>query len=78
MASERTGQTIDIDKIDYDDPAVYASLGTGKTDGVFQLESSGMKGFMKELKPKSMEDVIAWNFPVPSGTHGLHSPVHQG
>ena len=35
------------------------SLGTGKTDGVFQLESSGMKGFMKELKPKSMEDVIA-------------------
>ena len=59
MASERTGQTIDIDKINYDDPAVYASLGTGRTDGVFQLESSGMKGFMKELKPKSMEDVIA-------------------
>lgn len=59
MASKRTGKTIDIDKIDYDDSAVYASLGTGKTDGVFQLESSGMKGFMKELKPKNMEDVIA-------------------
>ena len=59
MASERTGETIDIDEINYDDPAVYASLGTGKTDGVFQLESSGMKGFMKELKPKNMEDVIA-------------------
>lgn len=35
------------------------SLGTGRTDGVFQLESGGMKGFMKELKPHSLEDVIA-------------------
>ena len=59
MASERTGKTIDMDKISYEDAAVYASIGTGKTDGVFQLESSGMKNFMKELKPRSLEDVIA-------------------
>ncbi len=59
MASERTGQTIDVDKIDYDDSAVYASIGTGRTDGVFQLESSGMKNFMKELQPRNLEDVIA-------------------
>ena len=49
----------DIDKIDYNDPAVYEMLSTGKTEGVFQLESSGMKSFMKELKPHSMEDIIA-------------------
>src|SRR5699024_4084605 len=59
MASERAGKTIDMDKIDYDDAAVYASIGTGKTEGVFQLESSGMKNFMKELQPKNLEDVIA-------------------
>ncbi|MDO4476078.1 MAG: DNA polymerase III subunit alpha [Lachnospiraceae bacterium] len=52
-------EVIDMDAIDYDDKAVYASLGTGKTDGVFQLESAGMKSFMKELRPASMEDVIA-------------------
>ncbi len=54
-----TGIFIDVDKIDYDDKKVLASLGTGKTDGVFQLESQGMKNFMKELKPQSLEDVIA-------------------
>lgn len=43
----------------YDDPAVLASLGTGQTDGVFQLESAGMKRFMKELQPSSLEDIIA-------------------
>ena len=46
-------------KIDYNDQKVLDSLGTGRTDGVFQLESGGMKGFMKELKPHSLEDVIA-------------------
>jgi DNA polymerase-3 subunit alpha len=50
---------IDIDKIDYNDPAVLSSIGSGKCDGVFQLESGGMQSFMKELKPQSLEDVIA-------------------
>ena len=54
-----TGVHIDIDAIDYDDKKVLMSLGTGKTDGVFQLESQGMKNFMKELKPQNLEDVIA-------------------
>ncbi len=49
----------DIDKVDFDDKPVLDSLGTGKTDGVFQLESAGMKNFMKELKPQSLEDIIA-------------------
>ena len=60
MNVKRTrGITLDMDNIDYDDKQVLASIGTGKTDGIFQLESGGMKNFMKELKPKSLEDVIA-------------------
>ena len=59
MAETSGGVKIDIDHIDYDDKAVLDSLGTGKTDGVFQLESTGMKNFMKELKPQSLEDIIA-------------------
>lgn len=50
---------IDIDKIDYNDAKVLDYIGTGKTDGIFQLESAGMKSFMKELKPHSLEDIIA-------------------
>ncbi len=45
--------------IDYDDKNVFDMIGSGKTEGVFQLESAGMRQFMKELKPKNMEDVIA-------------------
>ncbi len=54
-----TGRSIDIDHLDYEDKAVFDSLATGRTDGVFQLESGGMKNFMKELKPQNLEDVIA-------------------
>ncbi len=50
---------IDIDNIDYNDPAVLASIGIGRCSGVFQLESAGMQSFMKELKPQSLEDIIA-------------------
>ena len=59
MIEKDTGIHIDVDHIDYDDKKVLESLGTGKTDGVFQLESTGMKNFMKELRPQSLEDVIA-------------------
>ena len=54
-----TGREIEIDKIDFDDKKVLNSLGSGHSEGVFQLESAGMKNFMKELKPQSLEDVIA-------------------
>ena len=59
LASESEGKKIDINKIDYDDKKVLESIGTGKTDGIFQLESGGMKSFMKELKPRNLEDIIA-------------------
>ena len=51
--------SLDIDNIDFNDKAVLDSIGTGRTDGVFQLESGGMKNFMKELKPRNLEDIIA-------------------
>lgn len=54
-----TGKELDVDKIDYNDKEVLAAIGTGRTDGVFQLESAGMKNFMKELKPQNLEDIIA-------------------
>lgn len=50
---------LDMHSIDYDDKKVLASIGTGNTEGIFQLESGGMKGFMKELKPQNLEDIIA-------------------
>ena len=53
------GIVLDMDHIDYEDQKVYAMLGAGKTEGVFQLESGGMTNFMKELKPGSLEDIIA-------------------
>ena len=59
LASESAGERIDINQIDYDDKRVLESIGTGKTDGIFQLESGGMKSFMKELKPQNLEDIIA-------------------
>ncbi len=59
MIEQSTGVLLDMQKIDYNDKKVLDSLGTGRTDGVFQLESAGMKNFMKELKPQSLEDVIA-------------------
>lgn len=59
MIKENQGIDIDLDKIDFEDKEVYKMLGEGKTAGVFQLESAGMTSFMKELKPDSLEDIIA-------------------
>ena len=59
LAEKDYGIKLDMDHIDYDDKKVLESIGTGRTEGVFQLESGGMKGFMKELKPENLEDIIA-------------------
>ncbi|MCI9135402.1 MAG: DNA polymerase III subunit alpha [Lachnospiraceae bacterium] len=59
LAEKDTGVHLDMDRIDYDDKKVLDSIGTGRTDGIFQLESPGMKNFMKELKPQNLEDIIA-------------------
>jgi len=59
LVKEDTGVEIDTRNIDYNDAKVLTMIGTGKTEGVFQVESSGMKSFMKELKPQGLEDLIA-------------------
>ncbi len=58
-AGGERGISIDLNSIDYNDKKVLEALGQGKTEGVFQLESAGMRNFIKELKPESLEDIIA-------------------
>lgn len=50
---------INFSKMEYDDPKVYELLSSGNTLGVFQLESAGMRSFMKQLKPDNFEDIVA-------------------
>lgn len=59
MVKEGLCKEIDLDKIDFEDKEVYKMIGEGKTVGIFQLESPGMTSFMKDLKPDSLEDIIA-------------------
>ncbi len=59
LVKQSRGIDLDMSSIDYNDKKVLDFIGTGKTDGVFQLESGGMKSFMRELKPQSLEDIIA-------------------
>ncbi len=59
LAEKSSGKKLDLLNIDYTDEKVLGMIGAGKCEGVFQLESAGMKSFMKELLPKSLEDIIA-------------------
>jgi len=59
LVEESTGIKLDMEKVDYNDKKVLKMIGEAKTEGVFQLESAGMSSFMKELKPQSLEDIIA-------------------
>ncbi|MEF9952366.1 MAG: DNA polymerase III subunit alpha [Clostridium sp.] len=59
LIKENRGIDIDLDNIDYEDKGVYEMISQGHTEGIFQLESKGMTSFMKELKPDSLEDIIA-------------------
>ena len=56
---EKEENFLNIDEIDYNDSKVLDLISSGKTEGIFQLESAGMKSFMKELKPQNLEDIIA-------------------
>lgn len=59
LVEKSTGKPVDIEKIPLDDPLVYEMISRGDTDGVFQLESGGMRELLKELKPNCFEDIIA-------------------
>lgn len=59
MIKKGKGISVNIDEIDFEDKEVYKMFGEGKTVGIFQFESPGMTSFMKDLKPDSLEDIIA-------------------
>ncbi|MBQ3921502.1 MAG: DNA polymerase III subunit alpha, partial [Firmicutes bacterium] len=59
LIKEDRGEEIDLHKIDYSDPEVFKLIASGNTTGIFQLESGGMTGFMKKLRPDCLEDLIA-------------------
>ena len=59
LIEKNHGVKIDFSKMDYDDPKVFELLSTGNTLGVFQMESAGMRSFMKQLKPSNFEDIVA-------------------
>jgi len=53
------GAAVDVDRLSLDDAATYALLQRGESTGIFQMESGGMKRYLKELKPTEFEDIIA-------------------
>jgi len=59
LVEKNRGIKVDIENIDLNDKEVLGMIGQGKCEGVFQLESPGMKNFMKELKPDNFEDIVA-------------------
>ena len=59
LVAESKGLTVDLDAIPFDDPRTYQLLSEGKTFGVFQLESAGMREALKNLRPERLEDIIA-------------------
>ncbi|WP_297130599.1 DNA polymerase III subunit alpha [Terrisporobacter sp.] len=59
LIEKKYGKRIDFSSMDYNDPKVYELLSSGNTLGVFQLESAGMRSFMKQLKPSNFEDIVA-------------------
>ncbi|HNQ21660.1 MAG TPA: DNA polymerase III subunit alpha [Phycisphaerae bacterium] len=61
LAQRSSGQTIDLDKIDYSDPRVYDLFVRGDTQGVFQFESGGMRDVIMRMQPNRIEDLIAAN-----------------
>lgn len=58
MIEQQHGVKLDMDNIDMDDPAVYEMISEGLTDGVFQLESGGMRNLMTQLKPENLGDIM--------------------
>ncbi len=61
MVYQNRGIKIDLDELDLKDPKVYELLSQGDTTGVFQLESSGMKEYLRKLRPTVFDEIIAMN-----------------
>ncbi len=78
LVEKTRGTNLDLDKVGYSSPEVYELISSGNTDGVFQLESDGMKVFMQELKPDCLEDIIAGiSIYRPGPMNQRHSYIHN-
>ena len=78
LIEKTRGIRIDIDKVGFNSPEVYELIASGNTDGVFQLESDGMKAFMQEMKPDCFEDIIAGiSIYRPGPMNQRHSYIHN-
>ena len=69
---------LDMDQIDYNDKQVLSYIGTGKTDGIFQLESGRDEGLHERTEAKQPGRYYCRDFPVPSGSDGLYPTVYPG
>ena len=74
---ENYNKKIDIDNLDMNDPNVYKLIGEGRTSGVFQLESSGMIQFMKELKTSLPRGCYSRYIPLQAGAYGSNSKIYK-
>ena len=78
FVQEHRGIDIDLDAIPLDDAKTFELLASGETTGIFQLESAGMRRYIRELRPTSVHDLaamVALYRPGPDGQHpGLHPP----
>ncbi len=75
LIKKHHGIDLNIDEINLNDPEVYKLFHTAETDGVFQFESSGMRGILKRIKPSSIEDLAICNALYRPGT--LDSGMHE-
>ena len=78
LIQKDAGVTLDMQKINYDDKKVLDSLGTGRSDGVFQLESAGMKKLHEGTEASESGRCDRRNFSLPPGPHGFYPPVYPG
>ncbi len=76
LIQQRHGIEFTLDNIPTDDPATYTLLGKGETAGVFQVEGSGMRRWLMQMKPKAIENVIAMVALVPTRADGIHPSIH--
>ena len=78
LVEKTRGIKLDPEKFDFNEPKVYELISSGNTDGVFQLESDGMKAFMQEMKPDCLEDIIAGiSIYRPGPMNQRHSYIHN-
>ena len=77
MIEKRHGIKFDLDNIPLDDPKSFELMGSGHTAGIFQVEGTGMTRYLVQMKPKTLDNIIAMVASLSSGTDGVHPRLHR-